>query len=66
MEHSLLQYVRARLAEIRPSDYQAIADACGVPVSTIRKVHYGEVDNPRINTVQALHNYFRKVEKRAA
>lgn len=31
-----------------------------MPESTVRKLRYGEVKNPRVQTVQALHDYFER------
>lgn len=55
---TFLSFVRAGLSELRPSQFEDVARLTGVPLSTIRKVHYGEVDDPRIGTVQALHDFF--------
>lgn len=61
MEIPMLVYVKARLAELRPMDFDVVAQKSGVPIGTIRKVHYGEVDHPRIDTIQRLHDYFRSI-----
>lgn len=58
--HTFLSFVRTELSELRPSQFPQVSKATGVPVGTIRKLHYGEVSDPRIGTVQALHDFFSK------
>lgn len=58
MRMSLLDAVKGELAKLRPSDFLALAAATGVPEGTIRKIHYGEVADPRVGTVQRLHDHF--------
>lgn len=50
--------VLTRLRSLKHSDLKQIAVGAGVPESTVRKLFYGEVSDPRIQTVEALHNYF--------
>jgi predicted transcriptional regulator len=71
MNVPILDAVKSQLAKLRPSDFVALAKATGVPEGTIRKIHYGEVSDPRIGTVQKLHDYFvgpppRATRRRAA
>lgn len=47
-----------QLRAIRHCDLKRVGTESGVPESTLRKLYYGEVTNPRVNTVQALHDYF--------
>lgn len=49
-----------RLNAVRFPDLPKVADGSGVPESTVRKLRYGEVKNPRVQTVQALHDYFER------
>lgn len=59
MEHTeILPPVLARLREVKHSDLAEVARLSGVPESTLRKLRYGEVKDPRVQTVQALANYF--------
>lgn len=39
-------------------DWPKIAEASGVPYQTITKIAGGFVRDPRVSTVQALHDYF--------
>ncbi|NYT59451.1 hypothetical protein H0A65_11025 [Alcaligenaceae bacterium] len=56
--HTFLSDVLAQLRSHKHGELQAIADGANVPEGTVRKLYYGEVQNPRVNTVEALHNYF--------
>ncbi|AZR93908.1 hypothetical protein BBB39_09095 [Bordetella trematum] len=61
MEHTeILPPVLARLREVKHSDLSELSRLSGVPESTLRKLRYGEVKDPRVHTVQALANYFAK------
>lgn len=60
MKKSILEVVKANLDQMKPVEFALVAQKSGVPESTIRKMHYGQVKSPRINTVQALHDYFSK------
>lgn len=55
---TFLASVLARLSAVRSPDLPRVAEGSGVPESTVRKLRYGEVKNPRVHTVQALHDYF--------
>jgi len=61
-EPTFLSSVLARLSAVRFPDLPAVAAGSGVPESTVRKLRYGEVKNPRVHTVQALHDYFERTE----
>lgn len=63
MEHTeILPPVLARLRELKHSDLAEVARLSGVPESTLRKLRYGEVKNPRVQTVQALRDYFTGID----
>ncbi|RDK01451.1 hypothetical protein DLM46_16615 [Paraburkholderia lacunae] len=38
--------------------WRAISSATGIPYDTLTKVALGRVGDPRVSTVQALHDYF--------
>ncbi len=57
---TFLDAVIARLKEVKHSDLSRVARESGVPESTLRKIRYREVRDPRVQTVQALHDYFSK------
>lgn len=50
--------VLTRLRSLKHGDLKLVAVESGVAESTVRKLFYGEVVDPRIHTVEALHNYF--------
>ncbi|WP_427937004.1 hypothetical protein [Achromobacter marplatensis] len=58
----ILPPILARLREVKHSDLPEVARLSGVPESTLRKLRYGEVKDPRVQTVQALRNYFAGVD----
>ncbi|AMG36271.1 helix-turn-helix domain-containing protein [Achromobacter xylosoxidans] len=63
MEHTeILPPVLARLRGVKHSDLAEVARLSGVPESTLRKLRYGEVKDPRVQTVQALRDYFAGVD----
>ncbi|WP_343499677.1 helix-turn-helix domain-containing protein [Achromobacter denitrificans] len=63
MEHTeILPPVLARLRQVKHSDLAEVARLSGVPESTLRKLRYGEVKDPRVQTVQALSNHFAAVD----
>jgi len=67
MNHpTFLAAVLARLSAVRFPDLHNVAEGSGVPESTVRKLRYGEVKNPRIQTVQALYDYFERKDNTAA
>lgn len=59
---TFLSAVLSRLSEVRFPDLSRVAEGAGVPESTVRKLRYGEVKNPRVQTVQALHDYFARTD----
>lgn len=59
----MLPTVRDVLAQDRKS-WPQIAKETGIPLSTIKKIRYGESKNPGVNTVEKL--YVHLVQKVAA
>lgn len=57
---TFLDAVIAHLKQVKHSDLPRVARESGVPESTLRKIRYREVRDPRVQTVQALHDYFEK------
>lgn len=53
-----LGHVLEQLRSVKHSDLKQVGLGSGVPEGTLRKLYYGEVANPRVQTVQALHDYF--------
>lgn len=60
-----LSYIKAQLGLMRPADWTTVAEKSGVPLGTLRKIAYSEVEDPRFNTVNKLNTYFRGLDKKA-
>ena len=61
MTEPMLDYVRRKLAD--SAGHRAeISEETGVPYFTLAKIAQGVTANPRTDTVQRLHDYFRKHE----
>ena len=58
----ILTFVRRRLDSSR-GDWPAIAASSGVPYHTLTKIAQGTVENPRINTVQQLLDFFQALDR---
>lgn len=56
---NLLDYVLINL-EANKGRHKEIADASGVPYSTVAKIAQRVTPNPGVQSVQALADYFRK------
>lgn len=54
----LTDYLKRRLREAGASNFDAIAAETGVTCSFIRKFVYGSRENPRVQTIQPLLDYF--------
>lgn len=60
---SIMDYLRRKLTEAGPRRWEAIANETGVAQTLPRKIAYGDRDNPKVETVQPLLNYFFAVER---
>ena len=60
---SVKDYLLRKLKEAGASRFEAIAAEAGVASSFIRKFVYGSRENPRIETIQPLLNYFAEIER---
>lgn len=69
-EETLLSYVLERLPQQGAPHYmqrlEQIATGAKVPVHTLIKIAKGETKDPRVGTVQSLHDYFKALEQREA
>jgi predicted transcriptional regulator len=65
MNKPMLQEVQEILSN-NVGEWPRFAAESGVPYSTIAKIGGKVTDNPRINTVQALYDYFKSGQKVAA
>lgn len=46
-----------RLRSFKHSELKQIAMGAKLPEGTVRKIYYGEVKDPRVSTIEALHAY---------
>lgn len=60
---SIIDYLGRKLREAGPSTWPAIASVCGVAKTLPRKIAYGDRENPGVQTVQPLVDYFQGVER---
>lgn len=65
MEKPILDYVKERLEAAR-GEWPKVSDETGVPYFTITNIVQGKVADPRVGTVQKLHDYFRQREEARA
>lgn len=59
----ITDYLKRKLREVGAARFDAIAEAAGVNASFIRKFFYGSRENPRVQTIQPLIDYFSKLER---
>lgn len=62
----LTDYLKRRLREAGAANFDAIAAETGVTGSFIRKFVYGSRENPRVQTIQPLLDYFRAQDAQPA
>lgn len=60
---SITDFLKRRLREAGAARFDAIAEEAGVTPSFIRKFVYGSRENPRVQTVQPLLDYFQAVDR---
>lgn len=63
---NFLSDVRLKLRAEAYRNLPRVARESGVPESTIKKIRSGEVRDPRVSTIQALYEYFRRLNKESA
>lgn len=59
----ITEYLKRRLREAGAARWDAIAEEAGVTSSFIRKFVYGSRENPRVQTVQPLLDYFAEIDR---
>ena len=59
----ILDYLTRRLREVGPRRWEAIADEVGISRSLPAKLVYGNRDNPRVQTIQPLLDFFSDVDR---
>lgn len=58
--------VRDHLKALPESQVEALAQATGVPLPTLLKIKYGQTENPRVATVQAVYTHLWPADTKAA
>jgi transcriptional regulator with XRE-family HTH domain len=58
----ILSYVVRNIRSIHHSRWDALADACGVSKSAVRKIAYHDRSNPTVQTIQPLVTFFQQVD----
>ena len=59
-----LAYVKAELERLGHAGWLAVSEGADVPMRTIKRIGYGEVEYPRSDTVGKLATYLRTHAKR--
>jgi hypothetical protein len=59
----IIDYLKRKLKEAGSARWEVIAQAAGVAKSLPRKLAYADRENPGVNTVQPLLDYFLAVER---
>ncbi len=60
---SIIDYLKRKLREAGASRWELIASEAGVAKTLPRKIAYDDRDNPGVQTVQPLLDYFGEVER---
>jgi transcriptional regulator with XRE-family HTH domain len=58
----IIDYLKRRLKEEGPTRWEAIAEACGVAKTLPRKIAYEDRENPGVQTIQPILDYFHKLD----
>lgn len=66
MNTPITAYLHQKLTAVGTAGFERLAADTGVKVSFIRKFFYGDRQDPRVNTVQPLLDYFNAQDRAAA
>jgi hypothetical protein len=58
----IIEYLKRKLRDAGPARWEAIAKEAGVAKTLPRKIAYSDRENPGVNTVQPLYDYFKEVD----
>jgi len=61
-----IRFVQRRLKALEREDWIKISKASGVPFSTVKKIGYGQTQDPRDSTVGKIAAEIRARDRRAA
>jgi hypothetical protein len=59
----IIDFLKRRLREAGPARWEAIAGAAGIAKTLPRKIAYDDRDNPGVQTIQPLIDYFQAVDR---
>lgn len=59
----IIDYLKRNLREAGHARWEAIAADCGIAKTLPRKIAFNDRDNPGVQTVQPLIDYFQAVER---
>ena len=62
---SIVDYLKRQLIAAGSPRWEAIAAECGIAKTLPRKIAYGDRENPGVQTVQPLLDFFREVDSGA-
>lgn len=60
---SIIDYLKRNLRDAGPARWDAIAAECGIARTLPRKIAYDDRDNPGVQTIQPLIDFFNEVEQ---
>ena len=60
---TIIEYLQTKLRAAGPRRFALIAADTGVSESLLPKLAYGMRDNPRVQTVQPLLDYFQAIDR---
>jgi len=59
----IIDYLKRKLKDAGPNRWEAIAATCGVAKTLPRKIAYDDRDNPGVQTIQPLLDFFLSVDR---
>jgi hypothetical protein len=59
----IIEYLKRKLKEAGSARWEAIAEKAGVAKTLPRKIAYSDRENPGVNTIQPLFDYFQAVDR---
>jgi hypothetical protein len=60
---SIIDYLKRKLRDAGSARWEGIASACGVAKTLPRKIAYDDRDNPGVQTIQPLYDFFKSVDR---
>lgn len=59
----IISYLKRKLQDAGPTQWEAIASECGVAKTLPRKIAYADRENPGVQTIQPLLDFFNAVDR---